>query len=158
MTVQARHKCEQASRGAVNFLGCWRNQHGSELTIKTMKDGRIDGLFKTGVGAHDPNEEFAVTGFVSDDLITFSVDFGHYDCLTSWAGQMTNENGIERVYTMWHLARGIPENAEKSSLWAGIWTGADTFVRAEDKDERNLALFDRPVFTPSYPFQVSKKR
>ncbi len=138
-----------------NFIGLWRNQHGSEMNITKVENGAVTGTFKTGVGAHDSDEEYELTGFVSDALICFCVNFGKFDSLTSWAGQHTRPNGEDKIETMWHLAKTLPDKAE--DLWAGIWTGADSFYRVELGSKRALGDFDRPPFIPSYPFQVSKK-
>ena len=64
--------------------------------------------------------------------------------------EMNLESGLN------FLGRWLPEKAEKNWLWAGIWTGADTFERFADGAMRRFD-FDRPMFMPSYPFQVSKK-
>ena len=142
----------------VNFVGHWRNQHGSEMEIKAITDDLIIGTFKSGVGGIDPELEFPLTGFVSDDLIAFSVNFKQFQSVTSWSGQHTISQDEEVIETMWHLARAIPDAAERTCLWAGIWTGADSFTRVQDLSEgRQLHLFDRPPFLPSYPFKASKK-
>lgn len=137
-----------------NFVGRWRNQHGSELNIEQVQNGKIRGTFKTGVGAHEPDEEYELTGFVSGPLITFSVNFGKFNSLTSWTGQHARPNGEDKIETMWHLARILPEKSEKDCLWAGIWTGADTFERSEKGAERLLERIERPTLYPSYPFAI----
>jgi hypothetical protein len=38
--------------------------------------------------------------------------------------------GKERIETLWHLARDVPEAEEQSALWAGILAGANLFERA----------------------------
>lgn len=157
MSLRGVESVNKESETAILFMGLWRNQHGSEVFIASVEDSRISGTFKTGVGAHDPDEVFDLTGFVTDDLIGFSVNFAKHGCLTSWSGQHTSQNGIEKIVTMWHLARAIPDSLEKLSLWAGIWTGADTFVRHEKDGKRDLDLFDRPTLAPSYPFRISQK-
>ncbi len=138
-----------------NFVGLWRNQHGSEMNITSAENGRISGSFKTGVGAFDSEEEHALVGCTSGTLISFCVNFEKYNSLTAWAGQHTSPNGEDKIETMWHLARTLPDASD--DLWAGIWTGSDTFHRVEFGLARILGDFDRPPFIPSYPFQVSKK-
>jgi len=157
MTVQVDSAKQEKAHAPYNFIGCWRNQHGSERNIKEIKDGKLSGTFKTGVGAHDPEEEFELTGFVSDGLIAFTVNFGKYNSLTSWSGQHSRSKASDKIETMWHLARTLPENAEKDCLWAGVWAGADTFVRSKAGSPRNLEKIDRPPFVPYYPFHLSKK-
>ncbi len=117
----------------IDFSGLWTNRLGSEMDL-TMADGKITGKYRTAVGDPTPTEEFELCGFVSGDLITFTVNFGKYDSLTAWTGQHTVEKGIETIYTLWHLAKNIRDEDEPKLLWAGILTGANTFVRREQKE------------------------
>ena len=113
------------------FDGTWYNQHGSQMVLTTdAATGRVSGTYKTGVGSPSPQESFELTGFFADDVIAFSVHFGKYGCLTSWAGQLTeDDSGVERIETMWHLAKNVPDADEAAKLWSCLWTGADTFTR-----------------------------
>lgn len=153
-------KSETANKNAHNqlsgkqILGYWVNQHGSLLNIYLTDGDKITGSFRSGVGAHEKDEEFTAAGLVSDNLISFSVNFESHGCLTSWIGHYTNCDGKESIETMWHLARMIPEGNEKNALWSGVWTGADRFVRLEEKEERDLAKFERPRGVPSHPFNL----
>ena len=106
-----------------NFNGVWENRLDSEMELTVDTDG-------TGVGAPTPTQEFDLKGFVSNDLIVFCVNFGEFGSLTSWAGQHTrDENQNEVIYTLWHLAKNIPDNEEEENLWAGILAGANEYRR-----------------------------
>lgn len=142
---------------ACHLLGRWRNQYGSEMNLTKCEDGKITGTFKTGVGAHEPGEMHELTGFLAGKLISFTVNFGKYDTLTAWTGQYHKQEGRDRIETMWHLARTIPENGRRDRLWAGVWTGADTFCRVADDIIFDHELSDRPLFIPSYPLKFSKR-
>ncbi len=114
----------------IDFSGKWHNQHASEMNLTINSHGRVIGKYATGVGAPTPSEQFDLVGFVSGDLIVFSVDFGKYDSMTSWSGQLTlDKDGREKVETLWHLAKNIPDSEEPQKLWAAIWSGCDTFYR-----------------------------
>jgi hypothetical protein len=115
-------------RAPVDFSGVWNNQHGSEMTLQ-VNNGVVSGEYRTGVGLPSPVERFPLTGFCSDDLLVFSVNFGKYGSLTSWAGQHTIENSREIIHTLWHLARNVEDSHEPTKLWQGILSGADFFVR-----------------------------
>ena len=134
----------------VKFIGKWVNQHGSFLEIYMYVEGKISGTFKTGVGAHDPDEEFIISGMANGNLISFTVNFQQHGCITSWVGHLTCDEDEEKLDTMWHLTRALPKSSEQESLWTGVWTGADTFTRFDD-DKRNLEEFVRPRVIPSYP-------
>lgn len=161
-TETLKRKMKTVDKSA--YLGRWRNQHGSELNIVDIEVDpsgyELRGTFKTGVGAHDPEEEFPVWGFLSKKLITFSVNFSRHGCLTAWTGQYRDDGKEPVLETLWHLTRELPEKGgdEKDRVWTGIWTGADTFCRVKKEDgHRDLTLFDRPVSAPSYPFKTSLK-
>lgn len=144
-------------KNTCNFFGRWRNQHGSEMNLTEFEDGKIHGTFKTGVGAHEPGEVHELTGFVAGGLISFTVNFGKYNTLTSWTGQHNQHDGRDHIETMWHLARTIPENGRHDRLWSGVWTGSDIFSRIGDEINIDHELSDRPMFVPSYPLKFSKK-
>src|SRR5512138_1484285 len=100
----------------VDFSGRWRNQRGSSLELAIDDRGRVSGTFRTGVGVPSPHESFPLCGFARGDLIAFSVDFGVHESVTAWAGQHTEAGGRERIETLWHLARNIPDSDEERGL------------------------------------------
>lgn len=124
----AGRKTRKIPHPIIDFSGVWTNRLGSEMEL-TVSDGKITGVYRTAVGEPSPTEEFELCGFVSGDLITFTVNFGKYDSLTAWAGQHTLENAAETIHTLWHLTKNIPDEDEPKFLWAGILTGTNTFVR-----------------------------
>lgn len=114
----------------MDVSGTWYNQHGSRIDLRVEAEGRLGGTLRSGVGFPDPDEEFPLSGFVSEGLIGFAVSFGRYDSLTSWTGHYGIENGRETIYTLWHMSVGLlPETHHADRLWEGIWSGSDTFVR-----------------------------
>ena len=113
----------------VDFSGHWRNQRGSSIELAVDDQGRVIGTFRTAVGVPSPKESFPLCGFADGDLIAFSVSFGLHESVTAWAGQHTVIGGRERIETLWHLARNIPDEDEDRALWAAIVAGADTFER-----------------------------
>jgi hypothetical protein len=113
----------------VNFTGVWRNELQSVMTLTVDAQGNVAGKYKTGVGSPGPTEEFDLTGFASGDLLSFTVNFGRYGSLTSWAGQHTVENGSEVIKTLWLLARNVKDPDEPNDLWGAILTGYDNFQR-----------------------------
>lgn len=116
--------------GRVDLSGRWKNGLGSEMTLAVAPNGTVTGTYRTGVGVPSPAEEFPLTGYVERDLLAFVVNFGRYGSLAGWVGQHTVDGGKERIETLWHLARDVPEADEPTALWAGILAGANLFVRA----------------------------
>jgi hypothetical protein len=113
----------------VDFSGAWRNQRGSSLELRVDERGLVGGTFRTAVGVPTSQEHFPVCGFVQGDLIAFTVSFAPHDSVTAWVGQHTVIRGRERIETLWHLAKDIPDEEEERGLWAGILAGADAFER-----------------------------
>jgi hypothetical protein len=122
--------------------GRWYNQHGSELDVTLDADGRLHGTFRSGVGFPQAEEEFAVVGFASGELLSFVVSFSRYDSITSWTGHFGERDGTETIYALWHMTVGLPPGHEQQ-LWQGIWSGADTFVRARPQ-ARETAVRAKP--------------
>ncbi|MEW6267778.1 MAG: avidin/streptavidin family protein [Thermodesulfobacteriota bacterium] len=117
---------------AVDFSGKWFNQHGSMMDLRIDASGRVTGIYRTGVGTPKPSAQFDLVGFVAEDVIAFSVNFGTHGTLTSWVGQHTeDERGNAEIRTLWHLARNVPDADEPAKLWGGVWSGCDTFRRTE---------------------------
>lgn len=125
-------KIVSAPARIVNFSGKWKNQLKSVMELTTDKKGNVKGTYSTGVGTPTSIEKFNLTGFVSGDLIVFSVNFGKYGSMASWAGQLTLRGKKEVISTLWHLAINIKDEEEDKKLWEAIWTGADFFERQKN--------------------------
>jgi hypothetical protein len=114
---------------SVNFNGKWHNELHSEMTLTVDAQGNVSGKYRTGVGTPGSTEEFELVGFASGDLLSFTVNFGSYGSLTSWAGQHTTEGGTEVIKTLWLLARNVKDPDEPANLWGAALTGYDNFQR-----------------------------
>lgn len=112
-----------------DFNGTWYNQLHSEMQLRVSPDGQVLGRYRTGVGSPTPEEWFPLAGFSVEDVIVFTVSFARYGSLTAWAGQVAGDPPDERLQTLWHLARNVPDPEEPKQLWAGILAGADRFTR-----------------------------
>ena len=113
-----------------NFNGKWVNDLGSKMDITTNASGNLSGTYQTAVGSPTEHEKFDLVGFISGDLITFSVNFGKYGSLTSWAGQHTvDSTGSALIKTLWLLSENIPDAQEPDKLWGSILAGANNFMR-----------------------------
>lgn len=119
----------EAPSPTVNFNGKWRNDLKSEMDLTIDAAGSVKGTFTTGVGSPGPTQKFDLVGFASGDLLSFTVNFGKFGSLTSWAGQHTIEGGVERVMTMWLLARNVKDSDEPADLWGAVLTGSNMFHR-----------------------------
>ncbi|MEJ8474433.1 avidin/streptavidin family protein [Roseibium algae] len=114
---------------SVDFNGTWENGLGSEMDL-VVNVNLLSGEYRTNVGLPAPSEEFDLTGFVTGDLITFTVNFGRYGSLTTWAGQQTETStGQVEIKTLWYLTKNVPDSREPNELWSSILAGAGTFTR-----------------------------
>ena len=121
---------DKVNRPNVKVTGKWTNRLGSTMTLQVRK-GKLSGTYRTAVGAPGVFEEFPLTGFVSGDLISFTVNWQNYGCVTAWVGQHTTDvnKDNERIETMWHLAMNVAEEMEEKSMWGAFLTGQNIFVR-----------------------------
>jgi Avidin family len=126
-----------AVKKSPNFDGDWVNELGSQMTLKvsgsnvagtyTSKVSREPSSGGTGGG---PTPASPLVGDVNADLISFVVNWGsQFDSLTAWVGQLTSDNGVETIRTLWHLTQNVEDADEPTGLWHSILAGADNFSR-----------------------------
>jgi hypothetical protein len=113
--------------------GVWMNERGSAVTFKAT-DGLLSGYYNTQLGNPDPKSRFPLTGFIEGDQLTFSVNFKGYGSLTSWTGQMSEDETGPYIRTLWHLTRDVPDSKEEDDLWSSIIAGSATFRPTEKMD------------------------
>ncbi len=124
--------CAQAQDSQANlFEGQWVNDRDSAVMF-TVTDGLLSGHYQTALGQPDKSKKFPLTGFVEGDQITFTVNFKGYGSLTSWTGQLTEDETGEYIRTLWNLTRNVEDADEDAQLWQSITSGASDFRRAAD--------------------------
>ena len=112
------------------FAGRWRNQRGSVMDVRVGDDDTIEGTFRTLVGTDHPERAHHLVGYVIGDAVTFCVDFRPHGSVAAWTGHHTvGHDGVDHLTTAWHLAQPARVAEEARSLWRGLLTGADEFVR-----------------------------
>jgi len=121
-----------AQDAPLNLEGVWVNERGSAVTFQN-KDGLLSGHYNTQLGNPDPAARFPLTGFVEGDQLTFTVNFKGYGSLTSWTGQMSEDESGPYIRTLWNLTRDVPDAEEEDELWSSIISGAATFRPANKK-------------------------
>ncbi|MBX0293123.1 avidin/streptavidin family protein [Hymenobacter sp. HSC-4F20] len=109
------------------FSGQWKNQLKSSMSINVSVDGKVTGKYITAVGKPEQKES-ELMGFALKDIITFTVNFGR--SLATWSGQIEkDEEGKEKLVTMWHLIVNVEEGDEAELNWKDTYTGSDQFVK-----------------------------
>lgn len=112
---------------SIEIAGTWHNEHGSEIDL--VADGtRLTGRFRSGTGLAQGRSESELVGFVSGNLIAFTVNFGSHGSLTAWVGHVVKEDGVICIHASWNMTVELP-GEDSEDLWRGIWTGADKFER-----------------------------
>ena len=102
-----------------NWIGEWKNQYGSNLSITRVHDGRIEGFFQSAVDKSIKGHP--INGICTGNLIAIAVASGtEGEKIATWTG-IFHEGRIE---TLWHVAVG------GKGLWESFLTGSDIFTRA----------------------------
>ena len=121
----------------MNWIGDWRNEYGSILTITDQSGGRIEGTFRTALGDSGfAGDTVEVVGLHQGDCINFAFARSGPagDTVASFTGLMRNGS----LKTVWHViadrAVKSPEPGTEPELmrlpWAhAVQTNADTFER-----------------------------
>ena len=133
LTAFALSACTSASAEDVALSGQWVNERGSAVTF-TDNDGLLSGYYNTQLGNPDPASRFPLTGFIEGDQVTFTVNFKGYGSLTSWTGQMSEDEDGSYIRTLWHLTRDVPDAEEDDDLWSSIIAGNATFRPRQDNE------------------------
>lgn len=121
--------CAQAQEPQANFFdGQWVNDRDSAVMFE-VTDGLLSGHYQTALGQPDKSKKFPLTGFAEGDQITFTVNFKGYGSLTSWTGQLTQDEAGEYIRTLWNLTRDVEDMKEDDDLWQSITSGASDFRR-----------------------------
>ncbi len=118
----------------MTWIGTWKNQYGSLLTITDEAEGRIAGTFRTALrDSSFFGEEVAVAGIHHGDCINFA--FAATGCAGDSLASFTGLHRNGRIETMWFVvsdAIGVsdgPTETEKRSWPHAVTTNADTFER-----------------------------
>lgn len=117
----------------MHWLGQWRNQNGSILTIDQVVGSHIVGTFISKKGRAVKGETYPVQGTVNDELIGFVVDFGSVGSLVNFSGRLAEDGSL---HTLWILARNFAddEKTRKSQPWNSFIVNSDVFERIGTAD------------------------
>ena len=106
------------------------------LWIDQQSEGQISGRFSSQKGRAAKGVEYAVRGCVNGELASFAVNFRDGDsnlsAITSFSGRyVRGADGIERLHTVWILARQYEDEAKSkpTQAWNSFITNSDVFER-----------------------------
>jgi uncharacterized protein YndB with AHSA1/START domain len=90
----------------------------------------VIGTYNSAASAGGGSVQGDITGVTAGDLISFTVLWTQSGSITSWTGQLTeDEDGSSKLRTLWHLVTDVPDEQEPEKFWMSTWAGADEFVR-----------------------------
>jgi hypothetical protein len=121
--------CIAAALAEPGWVGRWQNESGSELEVQAVADGQVTGRYRTDLGAPEETSWFPVTGSVNGDQVAFVVSWGTHGSLTAWVGQRIGAAEDERLRTLWHLTRDVPDAQEEEDVWSSVISGFAVFRR-----------------------------
>ncbi len=113
--------------GGQDFEGVWQNEAGSVVTLQVDEDGGVSGHYQTELGNPDNITRFPLTGFMQGDVLAFSVNFEGFGSITTWSGQMSEDDRGRFIRTMWLYSRDVAEEDEAEELWRSVVNGSATF-------------------------------
>lgn len=121
----------QSTAMAHDLDGLWLNEAGSAVELLVNEDGSLSGQYRTELGKPDADSAFTLTGWAQGDVVAFSVSFTDFGSITSWSGQLSQDDEGDFIRTLWQHTRDIDEADEAEDLWRSITAGAATFRRAD---------------------------
>ena len=122
----------------IDYRGRWVNQNGSILSIDEQFEGRITGRFVSKKGRAAKDVSYAVHGVVNGELASFAVSFddgaANLSSISSFSGRYAREAGVERLHTVWILARQFEDAArtKPTQVWNTFVTNSDVFEKRNE--------------------------
>lgn len=95
----------------------WTNELNSHMKINIDDSGKISGTYTSSVGC-EPKTPRPISGFCNGYAVTFSVDWGHCNSITTWSGTYQHRT----LETLWQLVLG------NKPTWHSVLTGSDKFT------------------------------
>jgi hypothetical protein len=123
---------------SIDFRGRWVNQNGSILSVDEQVEGRIAGRFISKKGRAAKDVAYSMHGIVNGELASFAVSFENDDAnlssITSFSGRYARDAGVERLHTVWVLARQFEDSGrtKPTQVWNTFITNSDVFERRDD--------------------------
>ncbi|HWW15810.1 MAG TPA: avidin/streptavidin family protein [Candidatus Dormibacteraeota bacterium] len=120
-----------AKAGAVtpapfDFSGHWVNELTSYMDL-TVNGAAVTGTYTSAVSSGGGPITMPLSGTVTGDLISFTVNWG--SAITAWVGHGVLSNGQPQILTLWHLVLAIDDETNPEEQWKTVMAGADEFTR-----------------------------
>lgn len=124
----ALQRTKNLSPATFDFNGHWKNELNSYMDLTVDKDNNVTGTYVSAVtGAGGPSPETPLSGTITGDLISFTVNWG--EAITSWVGHGVFENAQPRIVTLWYMVMAVSDETNPQQQWKTTMAGADEFAR-----------------------------
>ncbi|QRN55382.1 avidin/streptavidin family protein [Dyella caseinilytica] len=118
-------KASTATPKPFNFNGRWTNELTSYMDL-VVQGSAISGTYHSAVGDPSAPPKKPLTGSVSGDLISFTVNWG--DSITTWIGHgVIDDQGHAQIETLWQIALAVQDETNPQVSWKTVLAGADQF-------------------------------
>jgi len=119
----------QAPPPNLDFSGTWKSARGSVMTIE-ISGNEVTGFYSSAIGEAEGEGKFPLRGFVSGDLVSYTVNFGRFATLVSWVGQFAPDDHLApALRTVFVAAVNVEEQNEADHAWGSVRTGSDTYTK-----------------------------
>ncbi len=119
----------------MDLEGSWENQNGSLLVVEAADGESFSGRFHSRKGRAARGTYFPVAGLRNGEVISFAVSFSspgnNLGSITTFSGRLSTDRGVDRIHTMWILARQFEDEAmtKPTQPWNTFLTNSDVFTR-----------------------------
>ena len=100
------------------------------MIVEADADGRLSGRYCSELGRVEAESCHPLTGWVTGDVVGFSVRFDPPGSVTSWSGQIGEDENGPYFRTLWNLSRDVPDAEEPDRMWESVVSGFAVFRRA----------------------------
>jgi hypothetical protein len=97
-----------------------------------VSGNEISGYYRSAIGEAEGEGDFPLRGFVSGDLISYTVNFGQFATLVSWVGQFApDDHSKAALRTVFVAAVNVEDENEANHAWGSVRTGSDTYTKSK---------------------------
>ncbi|PHV51370.1 avidin [Janthinobacterium sp. BJB301] len=109
------------------WIGHWKNQMGSTMELQ-LNGSDLSGTYVSSSSSAGGPIKGPLKGYAAGDRAAFVVMWPG-GSITTWAGQIVNDQKNPTIKTLWHLVTDVPDADEPTKFWQSTLAGADEFTR-----------------------------
>jgi hypothetical protein len=117
-----------SAKQPIDFSGHWENELGSTMELQ-IRGSSVTVTYTTAVSSNNTTITKPLVGTVTDDLISFTVNWG--TSITAWTGhgvyEKQGQKNIPKILTLWQMVVAVPDETDPQQQWQTVYSGADSF-------------------------------